>query len=63
MNAVGIHLEAKLRYDASWSSINETYHERIEENVREILHSALPSLEILPGLSKGVALALRRCES
>ncbi|KAG7381204.1 hypothetical protein PHYPSEUDO_006290 [Phytophthora pseudosyringae] len=52
-NAVGIHLQAKLRDGASWRAINETHHERIEENIRGILQNTLPSIEILPGLSKG----------
>ncbi|CAI5743832.1 unnamed protein product [Peronospora destructor] len=53
INAEGIHLQAKLRDQASWKFVNETVHERIEENIRYILHIVLPSIDILPQLSKG----------
>ncbi|KAF4036717.1 PIG-X / PBN1 [Phytophthora infestans] len=53
INAVGIHLRAKLREEASWGAINETHHERIENNVRGLLQNVVPSFEILPYLSKG----------
>ncbi|KAF1781341.1 Glycosylphosphatidylinositol-mannosyltransferase I, PIG-X/PBN1 [Phytophthora cactorum] len=53
MSAVGIHLQARLREEADWSAINETRHERIENNVRGVLQNTVPSFEILPSLSKG----------
>ncbi|KAE9039079.1 hypothetical protein PR002_g5680 [Phytophthora rubi] len=49
----GIHLQAKLREDAFWGDVNETQHKRIEDNVRGVLQSVLPTLETLPDLSKG----------
>ncbi|KAG2787060.1 hypothetical protein Pcac1_g3815 [Phytophthora cactorum] len=53
MSAVGIYLQARLREEADWSAINETRHERIENNVRGVLQNTVPSFEILPSLSKG----------
>ncbi|ETI34322.1 hypothetical protein F443_19116 [Phytophthora nicotianae P1569] len=53
MSAVGIHLQVRLREEADWSAINATHHERIENNVRGILQNTVPSLEILPSLSRG----------
>ncbi|KAL3674437.1 hypothetical protein V7S43_000389 [Phytophthora oleae] len=52
MNAVGIHLQVKLK-DGISSDFGAKTHQRIEENVRGVLQNALPSLEILPNLSKG----------
>ncbi|KUF95694.1 Tyrosine/DOPA decarboxylase 2 [Phytophthora nicotianae] len=56
MSAVGIHLQVRLREEADWSAINATHHERIENNVRGILQNTIPSLEILPSLSRGMCL-------
>ncbi|CAH0489672.1 unnamed protein product [Peronospora farinosa] len=53
INAEGIHLQTKLRDEGSWNFVNETVHERIEENIRNILHIVLPSIDILPQLSRG----------
>lgn len=53
VHAEGIHLQAKLTNDASWGDLNETHHQRIEANVREVLQGVLPTLEVLPDLSKG----------
>ncbi|KAF1793979.1 Glycosylphosphatidylinositol-mannosyltransferase I, PIG-X/PBN1 [Phytophthora cactorum] len=58
MSAVGIYLQARLREEADWSAINETRHERIENNVRGVLQNTVPSFEILPSLSKGMGLAV-----
>ncbi|KAG6611616.1 Glycosylphosphatidylinositol-mannosyltransferase I, PIG-X/PBN1 [Phytophthora cinnamomi] len=53
VHAEGIHLQVKLREGASWGDLNETHRERIETNVRGVLQSALPTLEIRPDLSRG----------
>ncbi|KAH7488388.1 hypothetical protein PRIC1_007496 [Phytophthora ramorum] len=52
-NAEGVHLQIKLRNGTAWGGINETRHERVERNVREIVQSTLPATEIVPNLSKG----------
>ncbi|CAI5726137.1 unnamed protein product [Hyaloperonospora brassicae] len=53
MSAVGIRLQTTLRAGNSWSSITAEHTERVEENIRGVLRAVLPSVEILPGLSKG----------
>ncbi|KAG1711818.1 hypothetical protein DVH05_009061 [Phytophthora capsici] len=52
INAVGIHLQVKVK-DWAYSDFDSKTHQRFEKNVREILQSALPSLQVLPSLSKG----------
>uniref|UniRef100_A0AAV1T6D9 Uncharacterized protein n=1 Tax=Peronospora matthiolae TaxID=2874970 RepID=A0AAV1T6D9_9STRA len=53
MSVVGIHLQAKLRSGTSWSAITNEHYERVEENIRGILHATFSSIELLPVLSKG----------
>ncbi|KAI9912120.1 hypothetical protein PsorP6_008986 [Peronosclerospora sorghi] len=53
VNSVGIHLHAELKGEAAYRFSENGFAERIETNIRNILHQILPSIKILPNTSHG----------